>query len=173
MEPILDPVAEVSAVTLRSATVADAPVVADLVELLNVSEDDPTGYVTPATMARDLAAGRISVLLAEDANGIAGYCLWHFGYEATYAASGIYVCDLYVRPAARGRGIGRALLAEVARRAKAEGGCFVWWTAKPQNEAANAFYAGLGGYQEPVIAHAVFDDAFDRLVAAAEARATV
>ena len=59
-------------------------------------------------------------------------------------------------------------LAEVARRAKAGGGTFVWWTAKPGNEAANATYARLGSFSEPLVAHAVFDDAFEALVAAGE-----
>jgi len=121
-------------------------------------------------MARDLAAGRISVVLAEWSGAVVGYCLWHFGYEATYAASGIYVCDLFVRPEARGRGIGRRLLADVARQAEAQGGCFVWWTAKPGNTVANAFYAKLGAHHEPLVAHAVFDEAFAQLVAEGEAR---
>ena len=170
MAAVPRPVADPIDVTLRAAGVADAAVLAELVEALNISEGDPTGYVTPATVARDLAAGRINVLLAEAAGRVVGYCLWHFGYEPTYAASGSYVCDLFVRPEARGRGIARRLLAAVAHEAKAEGGCFVWWTAKPGNDVANAFYAKLGAHREPMLAHAVFDAAFDDLVAEGEAR---
>ena len=157
---------------IRLATVADAPVVAELVEALNRSEGDPTGYVTPETMARDLTLGQISVVVAEAEGAVLGYCLFHFGYEATYAASGLYVCDLYVRPEARGQGIARALIAEVARRSKAAGGSFVWWTAKPGNAVANAVYATLRAHREPIVAHAVFDDAFEALVACGEARHT-
>ena len=160
----------VAGYVIRPATLADATVVAELVEALNRSEGDPTGYVTPETMARDLARGQISVVVAEADGRILGYCLFHFGYEATYAASGLYVCDLYVRPAARGQGIARALLAEVARRSKAAGGSFVWWTSKPGNATANAVYASLKAYREPVVAHAVFDDPFEALVARGEAR---
>jgi ribosomal protein S18 acetylase RimI-like enzyme len=155
---------------LRDATLADAPALADLVEALNRSEGDPTGYVTAETMARDLARGEIAVVVAESEGAIVGYCLHHFGYEPTYAASGRYICDLYVVEAWRRRGIARALVAEVARRGKAAGGSFVWWTAKPGNDAANAAYARLGSFSEPLIAHAVFDDAFETLAAAGAAR---
>lgn len=197
---------------VRSATPADAPVVAELVEALNRSEGDPTGYVTPETMARDLARGQIAVILAahaagsmvhagggvaqdagvemhdggapaQDAGaaahqgrvaaagaGIAGYCLYHFGYEATFAATGYYICDLYVRPDARRRGVARALLAEVARRSEQDGGTFLWWTAKPGNEVACAVYDRLRAYREPVVAHAVFDDTFAALAAEGRAR---
>jgi ribosomal protein S18 acetylase RimI-like enzyme len=157
-------------VVIRSATVADARVLATLLEALNVSEGDPTGYVTAETMARDLARGQISVVLAERAGAALGYCLYHFGYEATYAASGFYICDLYVRPEARGRGVARALMAEVARRSKAAGGTFIWWTSRPQNAQANALYERLEAYREPLLAHAVFDAPFDALVAEGEAR---
>ena len=165
MQAVLPRAAAGAGFVIRQAVVGDAAVVADLVEALNRSEGDPTGYVTAETMARDLARGQISVVVAEVAGVIEGYCLFHFGYEATYAASGFYVCDLYVRPASRGRGIARALLAEVAQRAADDGGTFVWWTAKPGNAIASEVYGKLHTHHEPVVAHAVFDDAFAALVA--------
>jgi GNAT superfamily N-acetyltransferase len=155
---------------IRAATAGDAAALAELIDALNVSEGDPVGYVSAATVARDLAAGAITILVAEADDAAVGYCLFHFGYEATYAASGLYIVDLFVCEAYRGRGIGRALIAEVARRAKADGGCFVWWTSKPGNAGANAAYARLRALAEPLIAHAVFDDAFEALVAQGEAR---
>ena len=169
MQAVVPSEAIAAGYVIRPATLADAPVVAELVEALNRSEGDPTGHVTPETMARDLTLGQISVVVADADGMVLGYSLFHFGYEATYAASGLYVCDLYVRPEARGQGIARGLLAEVARRSKAAGGSFVWWTSKPGNAAANAVYATLQAYREPIVAHAVFDDAFEALVARGEA----
>jgi GNAT superfamily N-acetyltransferase len=166
------PAGEGCSFALRSATTADAAVLAGLIEDLNRSEGDPTGYVSTETVARDLAAGRISVVVAEAEGAVIGYCLYHVGYEATYAANGLYIVDLFVVEGRRRAGIGRALIAEVARRSRDAGGVFVWWTAKPGNAAANAVYLRLGAFSEPVIAHAVFDESFDRLVAAAEVRAS-
>ncbi len=127
---------------LRSANVADAAVLAELIEDLNRSEGDPTGFVSAETVARDLATGRISVVVAEAEGAVIGYCLYHVGYEATYAANGLYIVDLFVVDGWRRAGVGGALIAEVARRSREEGGVFVWWTAKPGNEAANAVYPG-------------------------------
>ncbi len=162
---------EGSGFALRSATGGDAVVLAALVEELNRSEGDPTGYVSAETMAHDLGTRRISVVVAEADAVVIGYCLYHVGYEATYAANGLYIVDLFVVEGWRRARVGRALIAEVARRSRNEGGVFVWWTAKPGNEAANALYGRLGASSEPLIAHAVFDEAFERLVEAGEARA--
>ena len=64
---------------LRSANVADAAVLAELIEDLNRSEGDPTGFVSAETVARDLATGGISVVVAEADRVVIGYCLYHVG----------------------------------------------------------------------------------------------
>ena len=163
--------AEEKGFVLRTAALADAAALAGLADDLSWSEGDPTGLITTETMVRDLAAGQISVVLAEVGDTVIGYCLYHFGYESTYAADGVYVVDLFVVEGWRRSGVGRALIAEVCRRSKEEGGIFVWWASRPGNEVANAAYARLATISEPVIAHAVFDERFEQLVADAEERA--
>jgi ribosomal protein S18 acetylase RimI-like enzyme len=56
----------------------------------------------------------------------------------------MYLEDLYVRPAFRRRGIGSALLAQVARAAQEERGTFVRWAVLGWNEPALNLYASLG-----------------------------
>jgi GNAT superfamily N-acetyltransferase len=164
------PLSDLARLLLRSATVADAAALAELAEALSLSENDPLGYISPATMARDLARGEMHAVVAELDGAIVGYCLYHYGYESTYAASGFYIVDLFVVADRRRLGIGRALVAELARRAKAAGDVFVWWTSRPANAAAQAAYARLGAHSEPLIAHALFDDAFEKLAAEGAAR---
>jgi GNAT superfamily N-acetyltransferase len=164
------PLADLAHLRLREASLADAAAVAELAEALSLSEHDPVGYITPVSMARDLARGELHAVVAELDGAIVGYCLYHYGYESTYAASGFYIVDLFVVAGRRRQGIGRALVAELARRAKEAGDVFVWWTSRPVNEAANAAYARLGAHSEPVIAHALFDDAFEKLAAEGAAR---
>jgi GNAT superfamily N-acetyltransferase len=170
MQDERQPLGDLARLRLRKATLDDARVLAEQAEALSVSENDPIGYINPATMARDLARGELHAVVADLDGAVLGYCLYHYGYESTYAASGFYIVDLFVVAGRRRLGIGRALVADLARRAKEAGDAFVWWTARPVNEAANAAYARLGAHSEPLIAHALFDDAFEALAAEGAAR---
>jgi GNAT superfamily N-acetyltransferase len=102
------------------------------------------------------------VLLAESGGAIVGYALFHLSYEPSYSARGVYLSDLYVTPDRRPEGVGRALLARVAREAAARGRTFVWWVSRT-NEA-RGFYRTLANVEQPVTAHAVTFAAFQRLL---------
>jgi GNAT superfamily N-acetyltransferase len=86
---------------------------------------------------------RFRALIAEWSGEPAGYALF-FGYYSTWAGRGLFLEDLFVRQAFRGRGIGKALFAAVARIA-VEDGCYgVHWEVLDWNEPAIEFYKGLG-----------------------------
>ena len=99
---------------------------------------------------------------------LVGYALYHTSYSTEFAARGFYLYDLFVADAARGRGVGRALVAGIARAAKADGRSFVWWCSKAWNVEAQAFYERLGAVEEDIKAHAIWGDAFDRLADSAD-----
>ena len=82
------------------------------------------------------------VLLAELDGGPVGYALYHPSWSTEVGERGFYIYDLYVRAGARGHGVGRALMAALAARAKAEGRTFLWWSSKAWNREAQAFYRG-------------------------------
>ncbi|HEY8565596.1 MAG TPA: GNAT family N-acetyltransferase [Beijerinckiaceae bacterium] len=74
----------------------------------------------------------------------AGMALWFYNFSTFRGRHGVYLEDLFVRPAHRGRGIGKALLAHLARRCVAEGLPRLEWWVLDWNEPALAFYRSLG-----------------------------
>jgi GNAT superfamily N-acetyltransferase len=161
--------ADPGAVTLRirRAVAADVPVLAQMIEELNADQREPLGHVTTAAVARDGFGERpeFEALLAELDGAPIGYALYHPSWSTEVGEKGFYLYDLYVREAARGHGVGRALLAATAVRAKEDGRTFLWWSSKDWNRKAQDFYRRLGAIEESVKAHALFGEAFDSLAA--------
>ncbi len=78
----------------------------------------------------------------------AGIITWFWTYKSFRAARGIFLEDLFVRPAFRGRKLGKMLLAYLARRAhEAEG--FVEWQVLDWNTPSIDFYKGIGAELKP------------------------
>lgn len=74
----------------------------------------------------------------------AGFALWFYNYSTFLARHGIWLEDLFVRPERRGQGIGKALLASLARHCVEEGlGRLEWWVLD-WNEPSIRFYRSLG-----------------------------
>jgi GNAT superfamily N-acetyltransferase len=152
---------------IRLAEPRDAELVATLIEELNLHQHEPTGHVTPEAVRRDGfgAAPEFQVMLAEIDGIAAGYALYHPSWSTEFGERGLYIYDLFVRENARGHGVGRALMAAVARLAKTEGRSFLWWCSKDWNREAQAFYKGLGAVEETIKAHAIFGEPFEILAA--------
>jgi len=84
------------------------------------------------------------VLLAELGGAAVGFALFFPSYSTFLAKPGLYLEDLFVRPAARGRGVGLALMSALARLAVARGYGRFEWSVLDWNEPALRFYAALG-----------------------------
>ena len=74
----------------------------------------------------------------------AGFALWFYNFSTFRGRFGIYLEDLYVRPERRGHGIGKALLANLAARCRAEGLARLEWAVLDWNAPSIAFYESLG-----------------------------
>jgi ribosomal protein S18 acetylase RimI-like enzyme len=83
-------------------------------------------------------------LVAETEARLDGYLLYHFGYDTDTGRRLVHIIDLYVREAARQRGIGSALMQRVAEIGRARGAEAMFWSVLETNVAALKFYQALG-----------------------------
>lgn len=151
--------------TIRRAGIADVAVIHAL--LCELAEFE--GGMVAATvedLTRDGFGARplFEVLLAEEAGAVAGMLVFFATYSSWQGRPGVMIHDLYVRPNARGKGIGAALVRALAAVVRERGGgrmdvCVLDW-----NTQAQAFYERLGlRPAEGWLIRRVEDDALDRL----------
>ena len=135
---------------IRPATRADAPVIASLVrELADYEKLLDEAKATPEDFLRELESPTpvIHVLIAEWQGEPAGFALYFFNFSTFVGRPGLYLEDLFVRPAQRSHGIGRALLRALARIAKDRGCGRMEWAVLDWNEPALRFYQSLDARQ--------------------------
>jgi GNAT superfamily N-acetyltransferase len=135
---------------IRPATPADATTIASLVrELAEYEKLLPEAKGSAADFERELESPNpvIRVLIAEWNGEPAGFALYFFNFSTFVARPGLYLEDLFVRPALRSHGIGRALLRELARVARARDCGRMEWAVLDWNEPALRFYQSLGARQ--------------------------
>jgi GNAT superfamily N-acetyltransferase len=107
-------------------------------------------------------------LIAEADGEAVGYAIYFHTFSTFLSLPGVWLEDLYVRPSARKGGIGRALLATVARRLRDAGGERLEWSALDWNELALGFYRSLGaGTMDEWITHRLIGEDVERLAAEA------
>jgi GNAT superfamily N-acetyltransferase len=88
----------------------------------------------------------VEALIAEqpDTGAAIGYAMFFPTFSTFLASTGVWLEDLFVRPAQRRGGVGHALLAAVAARLRERGGERLEWAALDWNEPALSFYRGIG-----------------------------
>ena len=132
---------------IRTATDADGALVysfvRDLAEYEKLLDDV---VATQADIERALFGPnpRVFCDIAEWNGEAAGFALWFYNFSTFRGRHGIYLEDLFVRPVFRGKGVGKALLAHLAKRAVAEGCARVEWWVLDWNEPSIRFYESLG-----------------------------
>jgi GNAT superfamily N-acetyltransferase len=103
------------------------------------------------------------VLACRDAAPL-GYALFFHNFSSFRSKPGLYVEDLFVRPAARGHGVGRRLFAWLARTALERGCTRLEWAVLDWNAPSIGFYRGLGGVaQDDWITYRLTGAALERL----------
>ena len=137
----------VPGLVLRPATEADAGLILRFIIELAVYEKEPDAVVTDqdgiaASLFGQGATAR--ALIAElDAEPV-GYAVWFASYSTWLGRNGLYLEDLYVTPEMRGRGVGKAILRQLAALAVAQGCGRMEWSVLDWNAPAIAFYESVG-----------------------------
>ena len=135
------------AIVVRPATPADAPIIVQLIGELAAYEKEPPSSVkvAEADILRDGFGPqrRFEALLVEVGGRAAGFALFFHNYSTWEGRAGLYVEDIFVSEWARGRNVGRRLLAEVAAIAEARGFLRVDLSVLQWNPA-RAFYERIG-----------------------------
>lgn len=132
---------------VRDAERTDAALILALVrELAEYERLAHAVSATEADIARTLfgEARFARALIAEWQGTPVGVAIYFFNYSTFLGRPGLYLEDLFVRPAHRKRGAGRRLLAELARRAQAAGCGRMEWAVLDWNQPAIDFYRALG-----------------------------
>jgi GNAT superfamily N-acetyltransferase len=132
---------------IRPAVLADVPVVVALIRELATYEREPSAVVaTDDMLAAALFCDAPAVFchVAEDGGEVVGFALWFLNFSTWEGVHGIYLEDLYVQPAHRGAGLGKALLAALAALCVERGYARLEWSVLDWNAPSIAFYRAIG-----------------------------
>jgi GNAT superfamily N-acetyltransferase len=132
---------------LRTAQAADVPLIFELIgELADYERLQHKMVGNANDLERHLfGEPRFAHALVAEWDGVAaGFALYFFNYSTFLCRPGLYLEDLFVRPAHRGRGIGLALLTALEQRARQLGCGRLEWSVLDWNESAIEFYRRFG-----------------------------
>ncbi len=137
-------------IAIRPAGPGDIPLVLQFIrdlaayeKLLGEVEATESG-LRQTLFPGDGAAPAAHVLIGELGGTPAGFAVYFFNYSTFLARAGLYLEDLFVNPASRGNGLGRAMLLHLARLAADRGCGRMEWSVLDWNAPAIDFYRGIG-----------------------------
>ncbi len=158
--------------SIRPATIDDVPVILGLIRELAEYEKLSDEVVATDDVLRETLFGNqpgAEVLIASVDDQPAGFALFFHNFSTFLGLPGIYLEDLFVRPEFRSSGLGRTLLAYLARLATERRCGRLEWSVLDWNQPAIGFYKKLGA--EAMSGWAVYrltGDALDTLAAEAQ-----
>jgi GNAT superfamily N-acetyltransferase len=132
---------------IRTATPDDLPIILKLIHELAAYERAPNEVVaTPEGLEKVLFGPKpaAEVLLGEEAGEPVCFAVFFHNFSTWLGRRGLYLEDLFVRPALRGKGYGRALLVRLAQIAWERDCGRMEWAVLDWNEPAIEFYRKLG-----------------------------
>src|SRR5215831_11850312 len=136
-----------STFTIRTTTEADIAIILSLIRDLAEYEREPSAVVATEAGLREVLFGperSAETLLALEDERPVGFAVYFYNFSTWLGRPGLYLEDLFVRPADRGKGYGRALLIRLAQIAQERQCGRMEWAVLDWNEPAIQFYKKLG-----------------------------
>jgi GNAT superfamily N-acetyltransferase len=143
--------------TFTAATPADVPLLLQMIgELAEFEKLAQAAVGTVAELHEGLfgVTPKAEAILARLDGEVVGFALFFSNYSTFLCRPGLYLEDLYIRPAYRAQGIGRAFLQHLARLALARGCGRFEWSVLNWNASAIQFYQSMGA--QPVTGWTVY-----------------
>jgi GNAT superfamily N-acetyltransferase len=134
---------------LRMATAEDVPTLLGFIRDLAAYERlEDEVLATEADLDQSLfgTPARAEALLAELDGKPVGFAVWYYNFSTFRGRHGLFLEDIFVDPAHRGAGIGRAIFRFLAQRAIAQGCARMDWDVLNWNSTAIRFYRSLGAH---------------------------
>lgn len=134
-------------ITIRPAIAADLPLIAELIRALADYEKLAHEVRFDEAVLRDNLFGPrpyAEVIIGEIDGAPQGFALFFHNFSTFEGRPGVYLEDLFVRPAARGSGLGKALLSRLAAIAVERDCARLEWSVLDWNEPSIGFYKALG-----------------------------
>ena len=133
---------------IRPARIEEAPLIKELIHELALYEKAPeSAQATLAQLEGAFFAEHPAVFcdfVEDDSGAVVGLAIWFLNYSTWTGTHGIYLEDLFIRPEARGKGYGKAVLAHLAQIWVQRGYHRLQWWVLDWNTDAIGFYQGLG-----------------------------
>ena len=156
-----------SMLKIRDVTRDDTALILQLIRGLAEYEREPDAVLaTEEDLLRDGFGEqpKFHVVIAEWEGVPAGFAFYFYHYSTWLGRAGIFLEDLFVKPEYRGKGIGKALLAHLAKIAAKNGYYGVKWEVLDWNQPAIDFYENLGAeIRKPWLTVRITGDAFRKL----------
>ncbi len=158
---------------IKHATRAEVPLILQLIRELADYERAPDDAVATEAQLDKVLFGEnpsAEVILAREGAEPVGFAVYFFNFSTWLGQPGLYLEDLFVRPAHRGKGYGRLLLARLAQIARERDCGRMEWAVLEWNEPAIQFYKKLGA--KPMEDWTVFRLTSDGIGALAESKSS-
>ncbi|HEX5509226.1 MAG TPA: GNAT family N-acetyltransferase [Pseudolabrys sp.] len=134
-------------ITIRAARPADSALVFSFVcELADYERLSSEVNATESQIAAELFSvqPRTFCDIAEWNGEAVGFAVWFLNFSSFSGRNGLYLEDIFVRPAFRGKGLGKALMKRLAQRCVSEGWPRFEWTVLDWNKPSIEFYRSIG-----------------------------